>query len=177
MEWGGKKNTMSSPDTNEPIMMEQDEYLEYLKNQIKDIPSENKTPIAQISMYQMNKDIIRTMKKFNNMAVNNALEKVKEWYLNYLSENPKARFFVLLNHEQHYYTMFTRDWKIKVKSIDQEANNFIAAVKDILTNYYGDNDIRAIDVDSNGAVEIWGMWDGEPSVAYLFPYDQGVVLY
>ena len=38
-------------------------------------------------------------------------------------------------------------------------------------------DIRAIDVDTNGAVEIWGMWDGEPSVAYLFPYDEGVVYY
>ena len=44
-------------------------------------------------------------------------------------------------------------------------------------NYYGDKDLRAIDVQDDGAVEIWAMWDGEPTVAYLFPYSQGVVYY
>lgn len=152
----------------EPIFMEQAEYMEYLKNQVKDTPIENQTPIAQISMYQMNKDLVKGLKKMNNMAINNALEKVAEWF-----EAHDDLHYVLLNHEKHYYTMFERDFG------KQEAStkSFIAEVKDVLTKYYGDNDIRAIDVDTNGAVEIWGMWDGEPSVAYLFPYDEGVVYY
>jgi hypothetical protein len=157
--------------------MEEAEYIDYLNQQLRDNPDESQKPIAQLSMYQMNKDLVRGLKKMNNMAINKALENVREWYLKYVYSNPTAMYFVLLNHEQHYYTMFTRDHKKRVKTTDIEADNFIAAVKDILTNYYGDNDIRAIDVDSNGAVEIWGMWDNEPSVAYLFPYDQGVVLY
>lgn len=161
----------------EPIFMEQAEYMEYLKNQVKDTPIENKTPIAQISMYQMNKDLVKSLKRMNNMAVNNALEKVREWYLKYIYEHQTAAYFALLNHEKHYYTIFTRDRKKKVSNTNEEADNFIAEVKDILTHYYGDNDIRAIDVDENGAIEIWGMWEGEPSVAYLFPYDEGVVLY
>ena len=45
-------------------------------------------------------------------------------------------------------------------------------------NWYADKDIRAIDYDSSsGMIETWAMWDGEPTVAYLFPYDEGVVEY
>ena len=63
-----------------------------------------------------------------------------------------------------------------------ENNSFVKEVKDVLTNHYGDNDIRSIDLDiidnePSGSVEIWAMWDGEPTVAYLFPYEQGVVYY
>lgn len=168
---------MSEIEKNEPVFMEADEYLEYLNNQVKNTPESEKHPIAQISMYQMNKDLIKTLKHMNNMAINAALEKVREWYINYVYSHPSSKFFALLNHEKHYFTIFTRDQKKRVKPVPSEADDFIVAVKDILTNYYGDNDIRSIDVDENGAIEIWGMWDGEPSVAYLFPYDEGVVLY
>ena len=159
------------------VFMEEAEYIDYLKNQVRDNPEAAKTPVAQLSMYQMNKDLVKGLKKMNNMAINQALDNVREWYVKYVYDHPAANYFALLNHEQHYFTIFTRNTKLRPKNILGEVQCFIEAVKDILTNYYGDNDIRAIDVDTNGAVEIWGMWNGEPSVAYLFPYDQGVVLY
>ena len=170
---------MSELTTNLQVpktFMEEAEYIDYLKQQVRDNPEAQK-PVAQISMYQMNKDLVKSLKKMNNMAVNKALENVREWYIKYIYNNPSALYFALLNHDQRYYTIFTRDEKKRIKNTNDEADNFIVALKDILTNYYGDNDIRAIDVDENGAVEIWGMWDEEPSVAYLFPYDQGVVYY
>ena len=168
---------MSEIENKEPVFMEADEYLEYLNNQVKHIPDSEKHPVAQISMYQMNKDLIKTLKRMNNMAINNALDTVREWYIKYVYDHPTAKYFALLNHEKHYFTIFTHDQKKRAKTVPLEADAFIAALKDILTNYYGDNDIRSIDADENGAIEIWGMWDGEPSVAYLFPYDEGVVLY
>lgn len=161
----------------EPVLMEKDEYLEYLANQVKDIPEEEKHPIAQISMYQMNKDLVRGLKKMTNMEINNALDKVKDWFW---KQNVACRHFALLNHEKHYYTIFEAgpNWEKPITSVRKKVDDsFIAEVKDVITNYYGDNDIRAIDIDTNGAVEIWGMWDGEPTVAYLFPYEQGVVYY
>lgn len=148
----------------DPIFMEQDEYLEYLKNQIKSNPEVAHAPIAQISMYQMNKDLVAGLKKMNNMAVNKALENVKTWYM----QQPEKKHFALLNHDKHYFTIFEQE--------TGDATEFIAALKDILMAYYGDNDIRAIDV-KEGAVEIWAMWDGEATVAYLFPYEQGVVYF
>jgi len=148
-------------EKQEPIFMEQDEYMEYLKNQIKTNPEVAATPIAQMNLYQMNKDLVRGITKMNNMAINEALEKVaKEWF------DPNVTHYALLNHEHHYFTIFQKD----------SGKTFIKELKNILVNYYGDHDIRAIDIIGN-AVEIWAMWDGEPTVAYLFPYSEGVVYY
>ena len=151
-------------ETQAPVFMEQDEYLEYLRNQIKGNPELASTPVAQLNMYQMNKDLVKGLKHMNNMAINKALEKVAAWF------KPEVSHYALLNHEHHYFTIFEASEAMTTES-------FIAAVKDILMNYYGDNDIRAIDVQEDGAVEIWAMWDHEPTVAYLFPYSQGVVYY
>lgn len=151
------------PD-EERIVMEQDEYMEYLRNQVKG----DATPVAQLNLYQMNKDLVKGLKSMTNMEINKALEKVQAWF------EPNFKYYALLNHEQHYFTIF-HDCNYKNPNKTSEA--FLRALKDILMNWYGDNDIRAIDVQEDGAVEIWGMWNGEPTVAYLFPYDQGVVDY
>lgn len=157
--------------SEQPVFMEQAEYFEYLKNQVKSDPELASTPVAQLNMYQMNKDLVKGLKKMNNMAINNALEKVKSWYNGIVNDAPDTYHFALLNHEKHYFTIFQHRYETA-----DEADAFITEVKDILVNYYGDHDIRAIDLDG-GAVEIWAMWDGEPTVAYLFPYEQGVVYY
>ena len=159
-------------EQQQPIFMEQAEYLDYLRQQ----QQRNKeagisTPVAQMNLYQMNKDLVRGLKKMNNMEINRALEKVKQWYEAYINDAPDTYHFALLNHEKHYFTIFQHRYES-----DDEADAFITEVKDVLVNYYGDHDIRAIDLD-NGAVEIWAIWDGEPTVAYLFPYEQGVVYY
>lgn len=153
---------------SEAVYMEQEEYLEYLRNQVKNTnPELASTPVAQLNMYQMNKDLVKGLKKMNNMDVNRALEKVAEWF------NPKETHYALLNHEHHYFTIF----EMGEEAMPDSVKSFIHELKDILMNYYADHDLRAIDVDTNGAVEIWAMWDGEPTVAYLFPYSQGVVYY
>lgn len=166
-----------SETNQEPIYMEQAEYIEYLKNQQERNKAEGKsTPIAQISMYQINKDLVRGLKKMTNMEIDKALEAVKSWYIKSQHDDPSCYHYALLNHEKHYYTIFEYPMGV---SPDRKPEDFIEAVKDILTHYYGDNDIRAIDVmqDDNNSVEIWAMWDGEPTVAYLFPYEQGVVYF
>jgi len=165
---------------DEAIFMEPDEYLEYLKNQVKDMPEEDKTPVAQVSMYQMNKDLVRGLKKMTNMEINKALEAVGDWMVQ-ITQQTETRHFALLNHEKHYYTIFAeRPTYRPIRTSPEES--FIHELKDVLTNYYGDHDIRSIEVEMidgkpSGAVEIWAMWDGEPTVAYLFPYEQGVVYY
>lgn len=160
---------------SEPVYMEQAEYLEYLRNQVKEKnPELAATPVAQLNMYQMNKDLVKGLKKMNNMAINKALEAVKEWYIKSQKDDPSCYHYALLNHEKHYYTIFEYPRGV---SPDQKPEDFVAAVKDILVNYYGDHDIRAIDVIDDTSVEIWAMWDGEPTVAYLFPYEQGVVYF
>ena len=107
--------------SEEIIKMEPEEYMEYLRAQAAKTPIKDQTPIAQLSMYQMNKDLVKGLKKMNNMAINNALEKVKDWFW---KQDTKCNHFALLNHEKHYFTIFEADlsWgrnpipkKIKVK--------------------------------------------------------------
>lgn len=176
-------------DEKKAIFMEEEEYKEYIKNQTSRLKKEaeengivipeNETPVASSKLYDMNKDVVRSLKKMNNMDINNALEKVAEWYI-----ATDATHYALLNTENHYFTIFEKNEATIKKVVDynEEIKDFIRELKDILQNWYGDNDIRAIDVDvidgkPTGAVEIWSMWNGEPSVGYLFPYDEGVVYY
>ncbi len=161
-------------EINNAPVMEEAEYIDYLRNQLKDTETEN-TPVAQLNLYQMNKDLVKDLKKMNNMDVNRALEKVKEWYIqSQKNNNLECYHYAFLNHEQHYFTLFERP---KENLYANEPDRFIKELKDVLTNYYGDNDIRAIDVVNEDAVEIWAMWNKEPTVAYLFPYEKGVVYY
>ena len=162
------------------IVMEPNEYMEYIQNQAKEMPEEEKTPVAQVSMFQMNKDLVRGLKKMTNMEINQALEKINDWYT-LQAKGGEVKHFALLNHEKHYFTIFAAN-PIARSVRMSENNSFVKEVKDVLTNHYGDNDIRSIDLDiidnePSGSVEIWAMWDGEPTVAYLFPYEQGVVYY
>ena len=164
----------------QPIFMEQDEYMEYIQNQAKEMPEEEKTPVAQVSMFQMNKDLVRGLKKMTNMEINNALEKIKDWTIEAIKDK-EMKHFALLNHEKHYFTIFAAN-PIKRPIRMGVEDSFIKELKDVITNHYGDHDIRSIEVEMiddkpSGAVEIWAMWDGEPTVAYLFPYEQGVVYY
>lgn len=168
-------------EEQEPIFMEPDEYAEYLKNQVKNLPEEQREePIAQVTMYQMNKDLINGLKSMTNMEVNNALDKIADWFEGHTKDKYMLHF-ALLNHEKHYFTIFACNaLKRPVRMTPWQS--FRAELKDVLTNHYGDHDLRSIEVEMidgkpSGAVEIWAMWDGEPTVAYLFPYEQGVVYY
>lgn len=152
--------------------MEEKEYIEYLRNQLTE--SEASTPIAQLSVYDMNKDLVKGLKTMNNGKIDRALARVRDWF------DPDETHYALLNHEHHYFTIFELG---EDSTYYRDVDSFIFNLKDILTNYYGDNDLRSIDVPQEGtakdgsAVEIWAMWDGEPTVAYLFPYSKGVVYY
>lgn len=154
------------------IFMEESEYIEYLKKQQARNKEENiSTPVAQVNLYELNKNLIQDLKKMNNMEINAALKKVYQWFVDIQAKPNGVKHFALLNHEYHYFTLF------EAKTETSKGLDFIHQLKDILTNWYGDKDIRAIDVVDDYTVEIWAMCDGAPMVAYLFPYDKGVVYY
>lgn len=158
----------------EPIFMEQEDYEAYLKKQ-KELKQEQKnSSIGSTTLYDLNKAAIRSLKPMTNMEINNALEKVRDWYHS-LADNDGVppQYFMFLEREHNYYTLFV-DTKLHLES----DKTLIQELKDLLMNWYADRDVRAIDIDAaSNAVEIWAMWDGEPTVAYLFPYDKGVIEY
>lgn len=158
----------------EPIFMEQDEYNAYLEKQEELKQQNQESTVGSTTLYELNKSAIRSLKKMTNMEINNALEKVKDWYHSLIDEDGvPPQYFMFLEREHNYYTLFV-DTKTNLNCDDA----FIRELKDLLMNWYADKDVRAIDVDqASSAIEIWAMWDNEPTVAYLFPYDKGVIEY
>lgn len=158
----------------EPIFMEQEEYDAYLKQQEELKQEQKDSSIGSTTLYDLNKAAIRSLKTMTNMEINNALEKVRDWYHSLIDDDGvPPQYFMFLEREHNYYTLFV-DTKLHLESDKM----LIQELKDLLMNWYADKDVRAIDIDkASGAVEIWAMWDGEPTVAYLFPYDKGVIEY
>lgn len=159
----------------EPIYMEQEAYEAYLQRQEELKQESNKdSSIGSTTLYDLNKAAVRSLKKMTNMEINNALEKVRDWYHTLIDDDGvPPQYFMFLEREHNYYTLFV-DTKMHL----EPDKTLIKELKDLLMNWYADKDVRAIDVDeASGAIEIWAMWDGEPTVAYLFPYDKGVIEY
>ena len=82
-------------------------------------------------------------------------------------------YFMLLNHELHYYTVFVDN-----DSTDDSTDMFWKELLEVF-EYVGP--IRDIHIDDNGALAIWADWYSDematdlPHCFYLFNYSKGVV--
>ena len=89
----------------------------------------------------------------------------KKLIRSFINENP-ANVYMLLCHDLRYYTIFLRN------------KNYEESMEDVVIEcleYFGD--IKSVDYDEDSnAVELWFSYEEEPHVAYLFGYDEGVVL-
>ena len=114
-----------------------------------------------------------TIYEFNRVNYGNlptmsdeALEKSILYIVSFLDED-KAKYYLLLNHDSNYYTLFTfpNDNYYPVGL----ARELIGIIKDL-------GPVKSIEKSNNGsALEIW-IGDGDDCHVYmLFNYTQGVV--
>ena len=143
------------------IFMEQDEYQEYLKN--KNQKKDESKPVAQVSLYQLNQDIMSNQPALSGDGVRKGQLEFFDW-VSKLPDNPK--FYMLLCHELNYYTVFhINDTATK----EDFWNELYDIAKELGT-------LKAMEIDS-GCFSIWVDWpqDNISHLFYLFPYDRGVV--
>lgn len=110
----------------------------------------------EMGIYDMNKQIISQMPNLTDWdRVETALlDFDKKWHNDY---------YMLYGKEISYFTVF----KIK------EQIAFGREVIDVIKNVGA---VKAIDPTENAdAMEVWVIYDGEPTCLYLFPYDSGIV--
>lgn len=119
---------------------------------------------AQTTLYEMNQQLIAQLPEIN-MKV--AEKNFRRWYSNF---NHNDTYFMLLNNDLHYYTLFANT----IVHDEDAVDNFWAELLDVLS-YCGT--IKVMEEDTNGAFAIWVIWEetGVPEQFYLFPYDRGVV--
>ena len=138
-------------------MMEPEEYEEYCKKKKND----DDVPVTGMSLYECNQMLMA--KKPDILSTKPLLE---QWF----EDNPDE-YFMLLNNELHYYTVFhqvTATFGSYAKMINELLDVLIDDIKNI----------KSIEVDTNGALAIWSDdWEDEgmPHCFYFFPYGRGVI--
>ena len=118
-----------------------------------------------VSLYDINK---MTMVNFPDLT-DEQIDDAKRMIAKFIS--PKSTFWMLLNNEKRYYTVFqlTKNKDIiLIKNIEDEV---IDCLKEI-------GSIKSIDQVDENTVEAWVVdkTDSEAYAYYLFNYDKGVVI-
>ncbi len=144
----------------ETFKKEQQEAFEKFKQEHKDEPA------PSMSLYECNRMLMSKRASLTSEEIAEKAQYLEDWF----EENPD-RYFMLLCNELHYFTIFHQ--------CTTTFGTFTKLAKEVLNlieEYIGD--IKAIEVDTNGVIAIWG-WQHEenelPHCFYLFPYGQGVV--
>ena len=114
-----------------------------------------------MNMYEMNKVGYAGLPEMTVEEVKNSIPLIRK----YLSDN-SGKYYMLLNNESKYYTVFAFTDESRFKDMAQEIISIVLPL----------GQIKSIELSNDGmAVEFWIMYDGECRVFYLFNYDRGVI--
>jgi hypothetical protein len=110
-----------------------------------------------LSLYEMNKQVISQLPEIEDIAVLTPIRKYK---------NKDGKYFMLLCRDLNYYTLFVIDLESDVR-IEQEV---LECLKELGT-------IKSVEeFEDKNLVEIWVQpEDSDPVVMYFFNYDRGVI--
>lgn len=113
-----------------------------------------------MTLYEVNQQAYEQLPKMTKAELEEAKEKLSKFLYN--SYNT---YYMMLNHDKKYYTVFVIKKEINILSI---ADEIIDVSKSL-------GQIKGIEVTDQGMVEIWISNSGECNMYALFPYDKGVI--
>ena len=115
----------------------------------------------EMNLYSLNKVFMAQMPDL----LSEDIEKAKQTIRRFINEN-LANVYMMLCHDLRYYTIFLKNdnYEEKMEDVIIECLEHFGAIKSIDYN------------EETRAVELWFTYEDEPYVAYLFNYDEGVVL-
>lgn len=114
-----------------------------------------------MKMYDLNKVGYSSLPNYNDSDIDNAKYIIRK----YLTYHPSS-YYMLLNNENHYYTLFTFTDGYKFAKLTDEIINIAREL----------GSIKSIETSEDGnAIEFWIMYEGEVCVFYLFDYARGVI--
>ena len=110
----------------------------------------------EMGLYDMNKQIIEQLSDLTDWAR-------AEDVLTHFESECRNQYYMMYGKEISYFTVF------HIKERMAFAREVIDCIKNVGT-------VKAIDLtEMADAVEIWVMYNNEPTCLYLFPYDMGIV--
>lgn len=122
-----------------------------------------------MTLYEFNKTAMATQEPMTEGKVKEALEGILAPYI----KETGGKYYMLLNNENHYYTL----WDMVSRKLDPQFSERAAAdIIDVILSTVGC--LYSVARDENGAIEIWvkNYSDNELYVYYFFNYDEGVIV-
>lgn len=135
-----------------------------MKANYKDKLPKPTTEVTLGNMYEINKQYYAQQEPLTEDEIANRINGIAEWF-----DSQMGKYFMLLCNERKDYTIFNLNQKTKEK--------YQAAAADVIDCMRNRGIILDVELQEDGAFEIW-IKDGEESfVYYFFPYDIGVIEY
>lgn len=142
------------PVEGELIQTPDGKYMIWHDSQWNEFQMENSG--IKMELYDMNKQIIAQLP---DLADWDRVEEV----VNTFDTNWQNTYYMMYGKEISYFTVF------KIKEPNGFGREFIDVVKNV-------GIIKSIDLtEAADAIEIWVIYNNEPTCLYLFPYDMGIV--
>jgi hypothetical protein len=118
-----------------------------------------------VSLYDVNKMAMPNLPDLTEEQIEEAKRMVAQFI------SPKSKFWMLLNNEKRYYTVFQLTDNPNVLLTNKIEDEFIECLKEIGT-------IKSIEKVDDTTIEAWVIdkEDSEAYAYYLFNYDKGVVV-
>lgn len=115
-----------------------------------------------MTLYELNQAGYASLPELTSEQKEDAKRIIAEYI--YSHNNRSREYFMLLNNDLHYYTVFS--WS------KNSIQNFVYEVLNIAENL---GQVKAVEVNDNEAIEFWITTDEGTNMYVFFNYTQGVV--
>ena len=111
-----------------------------------------------MSLYDINKSVYLKKDNLDDFGISECKALIRSYV-----KKTKAKYYMLLNNELKYYTVFAID--------DEGSNKIDLEVINTLKEFDNIKDIK----EDNDSIEIWATLNGELGYFLFFDYDKGVI--
>lgn len=129
----------------------------WVETEIENPPTKQE---LRMTMYDMNKQLIRQLPIFDEARKKDMAESIRAWKRN------DVNMYMLYGKEISYFTLFQKQVLA--------ANDFVSALFKCLDNFEGIYNFEIVDENT---IELWVKYEDDATCMYLFNYDEGVVIY
>lgn len=122
----------------------------------------------KLTLYELNQSAYESLPDYTEKDLQFSLDLIEYFLDNYYSnETEEKNYWMLLNNESKYYTIFNK--KTKISTTRKLALELI----DVVSNL---GKVKSIEITPDWtAIEIWIMYNGNCKAFYFFNYTQGVI--
>ena len=113
-----------------------------------------------MTLYELNQANYAQLPTMDKAALANS----RGYIIDFL-DREKSKYYLLLNNDLHYYTLFTFKGGYNPGAMTKEILDIVSEL----------GEVKSIETNSNGALEFWIVTEDGCNMYPLFTYERGVI--